>query len=340
MGGNALKDFGVQRVDKSTFNKIASKLKQELDLLRDKGVISRYDFTASFDSKETYGDADILYLGNPNTIEGLKEYFKPIGSLNNGDCFSFVYQYEDINFQVDMIKSKPEYYDYNLEYFSFNDRSNLVGVTAKKLGFKVSHKGLLYSINIDNQFVKDILVSTDWQKSLEFLKFYDIKSTYDNIEEIFESVAKGSYFNPNLYLFEARNHDARTRDRKRPTYNAFLKWLSENSFPFAFDYSKTNLDKLKIYMFNRAKKMFGNDFVVEYDKVHLNHKNAKLIKEKFNGSIVQECTGLEGKDLGNFIVYFKSRFISFDDYILSEYTDLSRVKNDIMIAHFDMFEPE
>ena len=59
MGGNALKDFGVQRVDKPTFNKIASKLKQELDLLRDKGVISRYDFTASFDSKETYGDADI-----------------------------------------------------------------------------------------------------------------------------------------------------------------------------------------------------------------------------------------------------------------------------------------
>jgi len=118
MGGQALKDYNVQRVDKKTFEKITNKLKSELDLLITNNILSRYDFVKSYNSKETFGDIDILYLGNDNTIDELKEHFNPIGFVENGDCFSFVYQFEDINFQVDIIKSEKEYYDYNLEYFN------------------------------------------------------------------------------------------------------------------------------------------------------------------------------------------------------------------------------
>lgn len=341
MGGKALKDYNVQRVDKQLFTIICDELKIELDLLVNANIIERYNFVKNYDSKDTFGDCDILYIGNDNTIDKLKEHFKPNGFINNGDCLSFVYQYGDINFQVDMIKSREEYYDFNLEYFNFNDRGNLYGVIAKKLGFKLSHKGLLYTLVLDNQFVKDILVSTDWNKSLTFLKFYDTKETYNSIEDIFQDVSKGQYFNPRLYLFESRNHDARTRDKKRPTYNSFLKWLDENDFPYAFDYDKTNLAQLKTYMFNKATCVFGfkSDFVRDYNRIISEHNNSKIIKEKFNGGLVQEYTGLEGKELGEFICYFKSLFNgNFQEYILSSNTTPELIRSDIMIAHHNFFE--
>ena len=339
MGGKALKEFNVQRVDKVTFNKIVNKLSVELDLLVKTNVIQKYNFTKTYDSKDTFGDCDILYIGNETTIQKLKDHFEPIGFINNGDCFSFVYQYEDINFQVDMIKSEESYYDYNLEYFNFSDLGNLLGVVAKKLGFKVSHKGLLYTLKLNNQFVRDITITTDWNKSLEFLKFYDIKDSYDSIEDIFIDVSKCQYFNPKLYLFESRNHDARTRDRKRPTYNSFLSWLEINEFQFAFDYDKINLDKLKLYMFNRAKCMFGfrSSFVYEIEKIEQEFINTQLIKEKFNGKIVQEITGLKDKELGDFIKYFKTLFVNFEEYILSPYTTIELIKSDINIALYNTF---
>lgn len=341
MGGNACKQYNVQRVDKETFNKISNQITIDLnDMLKEYSDV-KFNLIPSYTSKDSFGDLDIIYTSidtNLNIIKLIKDYFNPIGYKNNSNCFSFVYQYNNINFQVDMIKSKPEYYDFNLQYFSYNDLGNLLGIQYKKLGFKLSHRGLLYSIWRNNEFKEDIIVSTDWNISLAFLGFYNSRQEFNDLEEIFKYVTTGLYFHPGLYPLEARNHDSRVRDRKRPTYNAFLRWLDDKNYQIpSYQHDIKNIRK---NLYNKAVEWFDKesnfDSIVK-DKIK-KYETKELIKEKFNGDIVKELTRLEGKDLGKFITDFKDSFknldYSFEDYVLANSIEI--IKSDIKIFARDL----
>ena len=46
------------------------------------------------------------------------------------------------------------------------------------------------------------------------------------------------------------------------------------------------------------------------------YQQRQFIKQYFNGSIVSEITGLQGKELGEFISKFKAQYSNFDTQIL------------------------
>ncbi|WP_457824345.1 hypothetical protein, partial [Staphylococcus aureus] len=62
---------------------------------------------------------------------------------------------------------------------------------------------------------------------------------FRNLLDIFQFVVSSPYANLDIYLLENRNHKSRIRDSKRPTYNAFLDWLEQQTdatipaFPWA-----------------------------------------------------------------------------------------------------------
>lgn len=310
MGGNALKEFNTVRLPTSDVEFFGTDI---VDRLTKYG---RASMIPSYRNKETHGDLDILIDSEVPThhIENIIFNVSPcatqrIHSMSNGSARSFGIQLTpDTIFQVDIIHAKPEIYDYALSYFSYNDCGNLIGVTAHKTGLRFGHQGLQYVVRDNTYVLGTIVVDLDFQSSLEFLGFdYNAwKLGFDDLDDIFKWVSTSKYFNSSYYPLEHRSHIARIRDKKRPTYNAFLKWIQENE---VIDNPVINKDVWLTTIMDHYPAV-----KTEYDLIHSLNEKRKAVLEKFNGNIVRDISGLSGKSLGNFMSVIKSRFETPDEF--------------------------
>jgi hypothetical protein len=160
----------------------------------------------------------------------------------------------------------------------------------------------------------EVVVTLDWESALKFMgyeKYYE--KEFNTLEDLFLYTASSPYFNREIYLLENRNHTSRIRDRKRPTYNAFLKWLdSEDAMIELPQFDWILKDILRRLFLQKAKDTFPF-FEEKLEKIEEMANRKKLIHSKFNGELVREWTGLEGKALGIAIEVFKSRFLSKEE---------------------------
>ena len=326
MGGNALKQFGVIRLSDKEYHFIANELKSRLVKLFPE---LRFDIIPAFKTKFSFGDLDILYSGNNITKfqETILTSFNPTGYINNGDCLSITYPvFESQLFQVDFIKTTPEAHDFSLNYFSYNDLGNLCGRVYKKMGLKFGHKGLLYIVrdpNNENTVIKEILVTRDWDYVINLGKFpkYD-HMRFIELKDVFDYVIASPYFNQDIFLLENRNHISRVRDKKRETYMTFLKYIKIKSDLPKFDWNKSDI---KSVILNKLFTDFP-EFKQTYDGVIQQYINNKRLREKFNGDLVREWTGLEGKELGSFIKSIKP--VLTNEYV--EINDIAHIRDKVL----------
>lgn len=98
------------------------------------------------------------------------------------------------------------------------------------------------------------------------------------------------------------NHQARVRDRKRKTYQEFLKWVNDpvNGVPENEEIEKSILREQWL---QRAFDVFP-EFKAHYNELVDEIHKVRLAQSKFNGTIVGEITGLSGRDLGIFMTNF------------------------------------
>ena len=228
----------------------------------------------------------------------------------NGCCYSVLYEYKDKKFQVDFILEKEKNFEFAKHYFDYNDLGNLIGRVAHKAGFKFGHDGLWYCIREGNYKVGDICLTKDFSTALRFLGF-DVGSYqygFNSLEDIFEFVTLNPYFDPASYDLNNRSRYARIRDKKRPTYQKFLKWVEYKKLQ-----AKPSLDKSS--WLEKADNWFL-DFKSERSALLAKLERKREIKSKFNGDIIKAITSLEGKDLGRFISEFKQRS-DFETWVLA-----------------------
>lgn len=97
------------------------------------------------------------------------------------------------------------------------------------------------------------------------------------------------------------------RDRKRLTYQKFLRWVNDptNGIPESEDIPKAQLRKEWL---ERAFETFPG-FKERYDATMREMELTREANRKFNGNLVRELTGLDGKELGAFIVDFEKNVI-------------------------------
>lgn len=323
MGGNALKQFNTVRLSTNDVMVHGHTILTGIsDYLRSKNISGRAAIIPSYRNKKDHGDLDIL-IDFEIPTETLKQLVHDVSviksnttqHISNGSARSFGLQItENSIFQVDFIYANPKIFEFALSYFSYNDCGNLIGVTAHKTGLKFGHQGLQYVIREKNHVIGEIDVDLDFESTLSFLGFdYETwENGFDDLEDIFKFIADSEYFNVDYYPLEHRSHVARVRDKKRPTYNAFLKWINDTQ-----PLSNPLIDKeewlTRIFDHYPQAKL-------DYDKAYANLAQAKLVSSKFNGDIVSRITGLKGKELGKMIAKIKKRFDSdseFNDYILS-----------------------
>lgn len=103
------------------------------------------------------------------------------------------------------------------------------------------------------------------------------------------------------------SHQARVRDRKRKTYQLFLNWVNDpaNNVPEREQISKGDL---RLQWLTKAFKEFPG-FRAEYESAQHQLQKSRAARDKFNGEVVRQITGLNGKDLGAFMSDFVQNFI-------------------------------
>ena len=299
MGGNALKQLGVD-VKRFTSHELETFYKPvALRYIRQAlGNNTVVNAVPSYRNKETHGDLDVVLCVDDTTPSDWKErivrMFHTDKHVSNGKVLS-IYMH---GIQVDVIAEHRDHYDFALAYYSYNDLGNLLGRVARANGLKLSHKGLFYDVEYDGRTLDTIKVTGSFREALKLLGYEPIihDSGFDSLEDIFRYVVSSPRFDFAYFDLEHRNNAARLRDRKRPTYTAFLKWCHE----YGYDNNRDEAHSCVVTDWIRVA------YRSEISRIIRGYENHKYFKTMFNGRIVSELTGLEGKELGRLMKAIKN----------------------------------
>lgn len=307
MGGNALKQVNTRRYFADEYHLLE---KEVINKFKERFPHRRVEAIKAYRQKESFGDMDLLFEADnftENVINVLNELFQPKQIERNSSVYSFEYK----DFQIDLIFTTKANFDASANYFAWNDLGNLMGRVAHKLGFKYGHDGLSFVFRDGTYQYAEVNLSKDSKQILEFLD-YDYSrfaQGFDSLKDIFEFTTSSTFFNKEIYAFDNRNHASRIRDRKRKTYNEFLQWVETvehvNAYPWADMREKFGREYKQEFV-DRAFQFFP-EFKDQFTKIQADFEMWKALKEKFNGDLVSQWTGLTGKDLGNFMIFVKDK---------------------------------
>ena len=171
---------------------------------------------------------------------------------------------------------------------------------------KLSPNGLEYRFFFNNEQIKkeSIVLTQNWKEIFNYLEldYEKWKKGFQTVEDMFEMIISCKYFKKELYPLENLNHHNRMRDKKRPNYNKFLKYIQNKNIINKFkdkydDQYKVSYDALKY--FNK---------VDIYQKKLKTYQNKETLKKFFNGNVVNKLFNVENVELGNYLKLFKSRY--------------------------------
>lgn len=312
MGGNALKRYETNRLPAKEYRWITNDFKDAFfDAFGFYPVLIK-----AYKNKPSFGDADFLVISEAlpsNWTDKLKEYFSltPEQYSKNGNVVSIGWN----NFQFDLIVTPHDEMSTSYFYFSYNDFGNLIGRIGHKLGLKIAHDGLWLVVrhkDRSDHILKEIWLTKDAKTSLDILGLdrgrYD--QGFDNLEDIFAYVASSRYFDPEIYALEHRSATSRIRDKKRATYNAFLKWVDSTKPKANHEFGeKSELGGYSLRMpYYETEVCSRWPWVrAEVDQVIADFELDLRFREIYNGQIVSELTGYTGRTLGAFMTQMKPR---------------------------------
>ena len=310
MGGNAL-SVPTRRINAQEYTQLASQLCERLRT----DFHARAEDVPAYRQKPDFGDVDIVLehdvqsnmaiLGqkyyHDNLMEWATKHFHARQFHRNNSALSFDARQspdDEEGVQVDLILTPKEDIDAALGYYGYNDLGNLVGRIAHKMGLVFGHQGLLYYVQEGDHTFKMLTITKDTSQALITMGYDPARYAqgFDTMDDIFQYTMSSPYFNKDIFLLENRNHTARTRDRKRKTYKAFLDLLDTmdgNAHAFEFPEDKS------VWM----PKLFEQypQFKKEYDATMQEWASIKFIKFIFNGHNIGQWSGLTGKELSVFM---------------------------------------
>lgn len=307
MGGSALSCTSV-RLTKKNYDWLVADCLAKLRAVYPTG---RMEVVEAYRAKADFGDADIVICAPNYDPFQAAAALDAVEVVPNGPVTSVgvvvrpEVPHRDGNvFQVDLIKQNEEDFDFALNYFRFNDAGNLAGRLAKAMDTSLRHDGLYFYFRDGDYKFREILLTRDYGKALAYLGLAPevFSAGFETLEDIFRFIASSPFFNRDIFLLENRNAKSRVRDRKRKTYNAFLKYCEAHPELPAFRFPTE-----KRAWMGRIVEHFPH-FQAEYDQAVADLEEMRAVKAKFNGQWVSRLTGLQGKELGALMKRFKESF--------------------------------
>ena len=311
MGGNALKEYNAVRVNKDVFDRVAA----AFDVVAEDGF--RVRVVKSIRSKQDFGDIDVLvsrdmFGGNFTPEVFVTRVCRELGLpthnivvVKNGLVKSFGLPIGDgVVFQADIITTCDADIDFSDGYFAWNDCANLMGRIAHKMGLTLGHDGLWLPVRHETRMLGKILLTKNFYQAVNFLGFdADVwQQGFDDYEQLFAFIVANKKFNPEIFLLDNRNHTARVRDKKRPTYTKFLEHIATMCDDDWYEWPQNKGDFLPTVFAEFRDALPQWVALVEAAAVEA------CIKKRFNGVVVAAATGLTGKELGAFMTEFRNKF--------------------------------
>ena len=155
MGGTALKNCEITRMDRNQFHDLAQKVVNNFAKMNIRASVIR-----CFKSKQDFGDIDILVESDRLPHDWINQVSNALESkevVPNGDVVSF----EADGHQVDIIKSSKEKYVFAYHYFADNDKGNFIGKLTRRMNLKYGHDGLYYVFRNGDQVIENICVTME-----------------------------------------------------------------------------------------------------------------------------------------------------------------------------------
>lgn len=340
MGGNALKAESV-RLPAARYREVEY---HAVTTLQRHFPQHRIEAVMAYADKADFGDLDILVeAGNGYDAGQLAAVLQATEVVLNGDVTSIGLAVAEGVFQLDLIRTESDSFDFASRYFGLNDFGNLIGRIAHKFGAKFGHLGLLYPLRAPDDkdyLIAELCITRDFSEALNLLGYdaplYEnmrVTGQFKTLEDIFRYVVSSPYVNREIYLLGNRNHKARIRDAKRATYNAFLLWLDEQDDIQLPTYSWAEAgtsarDEQKQEFLEMAFTCFP-DFKLAHDQAMARYARKKQVKQQFNGALVAEITGLSGKQLGELMAQIRNSFAdeaSFENFFLEVDTEVIKAR--------------
>lgn len=316
MGGLALKHLNTERKDRVEYEKIVKKVSSVLRQIEPKMHVVP---VVAYEDKSSFGDADILCSTEHLTAEQVQVCMSLLGSkgmVYNGDHKGLgdVFSIEVDQFQVDLLRVPKRYIECARTYFAYNDLGNLMGRVAHKMGFKYGFLGLDLPLRLGTHQFDSIKISTDTSKILNFLGFDPQRHAqgFKTLEDIFQYAKSSMYFNSDIYLLENQNAKARVRDEKRPTYQLFLKYLSQldpqhERFEWQKDPELKAAQRAQLFVkacviFEEVYPQVLAAFECELERLH--------VREFLKPTHIQQYGRIEqGKTMGMVIQYLRTQLL-------------------------------
>lgn len=319
MGGNALKNYGVKRVDRETFERIKEYVLETLSDVLDVARVPLF-----LDNKKDFGDLDILAVLKPplDPVKVIKERFNPRGLIRNGNVISF--NVEDL--QVDLITTRKENFDIYYSYLCWGDLGMIIGRLSRLWDLKYGIYGLEMSLRDPhtNHVVTTLSISKDFKSILEFLG-YDYNrwnKGFKSFEEVRDFAFSSQRIHRGFLTADSENTKHRKRDQQdRKMYMEMYKWFSENRerFPNKADLEipKTIDEKINhIQNYFSDLSWRGMDLKTQYYSVIDRVEKSKAAREKFCGVHIQKMfPNVKGKDFGNIMKKWNSQFETKEEQI-------------------------
>lgn len=312
MGGRALKEVYTRRYEYSEYHSLCDELLPIISKIFNTEV----SLVESFKDKESFGDMDILVLGeisNDLVKEKLIENFNPPPTQIS--CNSNVTSFEHKELQIDLIFTKESNWESSKLFFKFGDLGNLLGKMYNRVDLKYGFSGLVKVIRDENDSKKlgNVVISTEGKKIFEFmgLSWNRYCEGFNNEKEIFDYIIESRFFDPEAFKFENLNHTNRKRNQRRKGYKDFIKYVEDLKLKPKYTFDETDETK----HIDEIEKFFNIDLKSIIKKYQDEDDIKKLIRSKFNGSKIIEWIDIKpGKIISILIEEFKEHISNTYDY--------------------------
>lgn len=321
MGGNATKEFNTVRMTKEQYYKLSIMLLTSV--VSQANSNERNGIPVSYGDKDSFGDIDFLSTITSDEFEkritnGLySDKLDILGKKKNGNITSYAIRYKDDNgewsepFQVDLIKTNSNEFDFSYNYFSYNDLGNFIGRLAVIANLKFGFDGLFVKTYFDNHSdvterkqnsvgYMETKFDVDFYQALELLglSVERYKQGFKTLDEIFEFIAQGEYFNYEFFKVENLNSSQRQRDVKRPNFIKSLEYFEKSEPKHSAETARELLNEsvLKQYNIQTIRVQHRKEYKRKY------YKNKRLSVNKLRHLF----PNLSDREIGTFVAYLKT----------------------------------
>ena len=305
MGGKALTNTPTRRIGKAEYTALAADC-----VLRFKKAFpsAQIEPIRAYFDKPSFGDIDLIVSGEQLGADWVKKGIDALGATDfryekNAPVVSIGY----CDFQVDLIRVKEGAFHYARGYYAWNDLGNFIGKTARGLNLRFGFEGLWKSAYSGNEGLGRVLVSLDFEKSLNFLG-YDAnqhEKGFQTLEEIWEYATTSQWFDPQLFAPESMNHRSRTRDLKRSNYTGLLEWIDthKGSYPESKTAQLDDQQKLELVFeaFPDFKERWFNLYARQAEILEYRERSRSI----FGGDLIGETLNLRGPLAGKVLTGFR-----------------------------------